>query len=149
MKSRKQRYQELFEQVKTLVEVSETEARLAKLFPQSQIQIGKDVKQLEKMKQKNIGKKGKYHSVIKMKKSSIVGKTDQQPEAEQPQESPINNSMMSPEESVRAMNDPMNAVQDLLTQGASEEDIVKYLSSQGMSEEEIQQLFQQLETPQE
>ena len=57
MKSRKQRYQELFEQVKTLVEVSETEARLAKLFPQSQIQIGKDVKQLEKMKQKNIGKK--------------------------------------------------------------------------------------------
>jgi hypothetical protein len=152
MKSKEQRYLELYEQVKTLVEVTETEVRLSKLFPQTQLQVGKDVKEIEKMKTKNVGKKGKYHSVIKMKRSSIVGKSDPQQEEQIPEEevqSGVNDGTMSPEESIRAMQDPSTMVQEMLSQGASEEEIIQYLASQGMSEEDIQALFQQLQTPQE
>lgn len=147
MKSKEQRYLELYEQVRTLVEVSETETRLAKLFPQTQLQVGKSVKDVEKLKKKNLGKKGKYHAVIKMKKSSVVGKSDPEPseQIDQQPESPINNSMMSPEESIRAMQDPLNMAKELLSQGMSIEDVVQYMTSQGIPEQDIEQLVQQLQ----
>lgn len=147
MKSKEQRYLELYEQVRTLVEVSETETRLAKLFPQTQLQVGKSVKDVEKLKKKNLGKKGKYHAVIKMKKSSVVGKSDPEPSEQigQQPESPINNSMMSPEESIRAMQDPLNMAKELLSQGMTIEDVVQYMTSQGIPEQDIEQLVQQLQ----
>lgn len=144
MKSKEQRYLELYEQVKTLVEVSETEARLAKLFPQTNYQVGsKGVKEIQARKKKNVGKNGKYHAVVKMKRSSIVIKKD--PEEEQvPVESPLNDGTMSPEESIRGMQDPSMVAQDLLTQGATPEEVLQQLVSQGLSEEEATGILQQL-----
>jgi CRISPR/Cas system-associated protein Cas5 (RAMP superfamily) len=145
MKSKEQRYLELYEQVKTLVEVSETESRLARLFPQSQFNLDKNAKKIEKLKTKNLGKKGKYHSVIKMKRSSVVGKSDGQEELPVEQEplSALNNGNQSPEESIRKMQDPMQLVQELLMQGMTPEQVTQYLQSEGMTDEEIQQILQQ------
>ena len=150
MKPKEQRYLELYEQVKRLVEVTETESRLAKLFPQSKFQIGnRDAQEIAKMKTKNVGKNGRYHSVVKMKKSSVVGRTDANQEVgmeEQPPiESPLNNGMQSPEESIRGMQDPMKVVQDLLSQGLSPDEVAQQLQQQGMSDEEISQIMQQLQ----
>ena len=143
MKSKEQRYLELYEQVRTLVEVSETESRLAKLFPQTKFQVGsKGAKELEAFKKKNVGKKGKYHAVVKMKRSSIVLKKE--PEEEQPVESPLNDGTMSPEETIRGMQDPSMVVQDLLSQGAAPEEVLQQLVSQGLSEEEAMSILQQL-----
>ena len=142
MKSKEQRYMELYEQVRTLVEVSETESRLARLFPQTQYQLGKDVKQIELAKKKNVGKNGKYHAVVKMKRSSVV--VEPENEEEEQVESPLNDGTMSPEESIRGMQDPSMVVQDLLSQGASPEDVVQQLVQQGMSEEEAISLLQSI-----
>jgi hypothetical protein len=144
MKSKEQRYLELYEQVKTLVEVSETEARLAKLFPQTNYQVGsKGAKQLEALKKKNIGKNGKYHSVIKMKRSSVV--SNKQPEQEQVSvETGLNDGTMSPEETIRGMQDPSMVAQDLISRGAAPEEVVQQLISQGVSEEEATSIVQQL-----
>ena len=147
MKPKEQRYLELYEQVKMIVEVSETETRLAKLFPQTNFQIGKNAKQIEAMKQKSVGKKGKYHSVVKMKRSSVVGKQDPEelpPDQMQDQESALNNGLMSPEESIRAMQDPMQLAQELLSQGSKPEEVAQYLVSQGMEEDQVAELMQQL-----
>lgn len=142
MKSKDQRYTELYEQVKNLVEVSETETRLAKLFPQTKFQVGsKGGKEIELLKKKNIGKKGKYHAVVKMKKSSVLNRKDE----EQPIESPINNTTMSPEESIRSMQDPMMVAQDLMSQGMSAEEVAQQLVSQGFPEEQVSQILQQLQ----
>lgn len=142
MKSKDQRYTELYEQVKNLVEVSETETRLAKLFPQTNFQVGsKGGKEIELLKKKNIGKKGKYHAVVKMKKSSVLNRKDE----EQPIESPINNTTMSPEESIRSMQDPMMVAQDLMSQGMSAEEVAQQLVSQGFPEEQVSQILQQLQ----
>ena len=143
MKSKEQRYLELYEQVRTLVEVSETESRLAKLFPQTKFQVGsKGSKEIEAFKKKNLGKKGKYHAVVKMKRSSVVLKKE--PEEEQPVESPLNDGTMSPEETIRGMQDPSMVVQDLLSQGAAPEEVLQQLVSQGLSEEEATSILQQL-----
>lgn len=151
MKPKEQRYLELYEQVKMIVEVSESEARLAKLFPQVNLQLGKAAKEVEKLKKKNIGKNGKYHSVIKMKRSSVVGKQDSQEtsdeQAQQDVVSPLNNGMQSPEETIRSMQDPTQMVQELISQGMQPEEIAQYLVSQGMSEEEVNALFQQMSEP--
>lgn len=142
MKSKEQRYMELYEQVKTLVEVTETESRLARLFPQTQYQLGKGAKQIELAKKKNVGKNGKYHAVVKMKRSSVVV---DEPEQDQEQvDSPMNDGTMSPEESIRAMQDPSMVAQDLLSQGAQPEEVLQQLVQQGMSEEEAVQLLQSL-----
>jgi len=143
MKSKEQRYTELYEQVKTLVEMSETEARLAKLFPQTNYQVGsKGTKELESLKKKNVGKKGKYHAVIKMKKKSVIQKEPQ--EEEQQVESPMNDGTMSPEESIRAMQDPTMVAQNLASQGTPPEEIYSQLIQQGVSEEEAQQIIQRI-----
>ena len=147
MKPKKERYYELYEQVKMIVEVTESESRLAKLFPQSSFQIGKTGKQVEAMKKKNFGSKGKYHSVVKMKRSSVVGKKDPEelgPEEMQDEQSPLNNGLMSPEESIRGMQDPVQMAQELLSQGMEPEEIGQYFVSQGMSEEEVAQILQQI-----
>lgn len=144
MKSKEQRYLELYEQVRTLVEVSETESRLAKLFPQTKFQVGsKGAKELEAFKKKNVGKKGKYHAVVKMKRSSIVLKKEPE-EEELPVESPLNDGTMSPEETIRGMQDPNMIAQDLLSQGAAPEEVIQQLVSQGLSEEEAMGILQQL-----
>lgn len=147
MKPKEQRYLELYEQVKMIVEVSETETRLAKLFPQTNFQIGKNAKQIEAMKQKSVGKRGKFHSVVKMKRSSVVGKQDPEelpPDQMQDKQSALNNGMMSPEESIRAMQDPMKLAQELLSQGSQPEEVAQYLVSQGMEEDQVAELMQQL-----
>ena len=148
MKPKEQRYLELYEQVKMIVEVSETESRLAKLFPQTNFQLGKNAKQVEALKKKNVGKKGKYHAVVKMKRSSVVGKQDpeQNPENTEQQDpmSPLNNGMQSPEETIRGMQDPAQLVQELLSQGMEIEEVAQYLVSQGMSEEDVAALDQSL-----
>jgi hypothetical protein len=148
MKPKEQRYLELYEQVKMIVEVSESEARLAKLFPQTNLQLGKSAKEVEKLKKKNIGKKGKYHAVVKMKRSSVVGKQDTQQNPEDMQQedptSPLNNGMQSPEETIRGMQDPIQMVQELLSQGMKPEEVAQYLLAQGMSEEDVDVLFQQI-----
>lgn len=147
MKPKEQRYTELYEQVKMIVEVSESETRLAKLFPQTNFQLGKNAKQVEALKKKSIGKKGKYHSVVKMKRSSVVGKQDPEENTDglndQDPTSPLNNGMQSPEETIRGMQDPMQMVQELLSQGMKPEEVAQYLVSQGISEEDVQALFQQ------
>lgn len=150
MKPKEQRYQELYEQVKLLIEVSETETRLSKLFPQSQFQIGnRDARGIASLKKKNTGKKGKYHSVIKMKTSSVVTKKDLSAEPEeQPVESPLNDGTMSPEETIRGMQDPLMVIKDLLSKGMNEEEILQQLIKQGMSEEEAVAAIQQVSTPQ-
>ena len=147
MKPKEQRYLELYEQVKRLVEVTETESRLAKLFPTSQFQMGtnQDAKAIESFKKKNLGKNGKYHAVIKMKKSSVVKKNAEQ---EQPVASPLNDGTMSPEETLRGMQDPNMVVQDLASQGLSPEEIVQQLVAQGMSEEEAMAAVQSMQQPQ-
>ncbi len=145
MKSKEQRYTELYEQVKSLVEVSETETRLAKLFPQTKFQVGsKGGKEIELLKKKNIGKKGKYHAVVKMKRSSVIKKKDAEQEGDTI-ESPINNTTMSPEESIRSMQDPMMVAQDLMSQGMSVEEIAQQLVSQGFPEDQVNQIVQQLQ----
>ena len=147
MKPKEQRYLELYEQVKMIVEVSETETRLAKLFPQTNFQIGKNAKHIEAMKQKSVGKRGKFHSVVKMKRSSVVGKQDPEevpPDQMQDKPSALNNGMMSPEESIRAMQDPMKLAQELLSQGSQPEEVAQYLVSQGMEEDQVAELMQQL-----
>lgn len=149
MKSKEQRYLELYEQVKTIVEVTESESRLAKLFPQIDINLGKAAKQVEAQKKKNIGKKGKYHSVVKMKRSSVVGKQD--PEEAPPEDlqqdpvSDLNNGMKSPEETIRGMQDPVQMVQELLSQGMSPDEIGQYLLSQGMDEQQVSDIMQQIQ----
>ena len=136
---------ELYEQVKNLVEVSETESRLAKLFPQTKFQVGsKGGKEIELLKKKNIGKKGKYHAVVKMKRSSVVIKKDAEQEGDAV-ESPINNTTMSPEESIRSMQDPMMVAQDLMSQGMTTEEIAQQLVSQGFPEDQVNQIIQQLQ----
>ena len=151
MKPKEQRYLELYEQVKMIVEVSESEARLAKLFPQTNFQLGKQAKEVEALKKKNIGKKGKYHSVVKMKRSSVVGKQD--PEEQPPEEiqdpSMMNDGTQSPEETIRAMQDPTQMVQELLSQGMKPEEVAQYLISQGMEEDQVMQLLQQMAGDQE
>lgn len=156
MKPKEQRYLELYEQIKMIVEVTETETRLAKLFPQTNLQLGKSAKQVEALKKKSLGKKGKYHSVVKMKRSSVVGKQDPEelpPDQMQDQQSGLNNGLMSPEETIRAMQDPVQLVQELMSQGMQAEDIAQYLVSQGMDEEQVAEILQQLsgqeEEPQE
>lgn len=150
MKPREDRFRELYEQVLMLVEVSETEARLSKLFPQSRFNVGTGVaKELEKEKKKNVGKKGKFHSVVKMKKSSVLLKKDEPEEAEAAEvvpgtEQTLNNDAMSPEETIRAMQDPNRVVQDMIAQGMQPEEIVQALVSQGMTEEEATSLVQQV-----
>ena len=148
MKPKEQRYLELYEQVRTIVEVSESEARLAKLFPQINLQLGKTAKEVEKLKKKNIGKNGKYHAVVKMKRSSVVGRQDlEQTPEEMPQDpsSPLNDGMQSPEETIRGMQDPIQMVQELISQGMGAEEIVQYLASQGMDEEQINDIMQQIQ----
>lgn len=144
MKSKEQRYIELYEQVKTLVEVSETESRLARLFPQTQYQIGKDVKQVAVAKKKNVGKNGKYHAVVKLKRSSVIMEPQDDEQSEQPIESPLNDGTMSPEESIRGMQDPSMVAQDLLSQGASPEEVVAQLVQMGLQEDDAVQLIQNM-----
>jgi len=142
MKSKEQRYTELYEQVKTLVEVSETESRLARLFPQTNYQLSKGAKEIESAKKKNLGKKGKYHAVIKMKRSSVV---EDEPENDQEDvESQLNNSTMTPEDTIRGMQDPSMVAQDLLSQGASPEEVLTQLVQQGIAEDEAVQIIQSL-----
>ena len=149
MKPKEQRFQELFEQIQTLIEVSETEARLTKLFPQSRFNIGTGVaKELEKDKKKNLGKKGKFHSVVKMKRSSVLLSKDEPEEAEAAEvvpgtEQTLNNDAMSPEDTIRAMQDPTRVVQDMLAKGMQPDQIVQELVNQGMTEEEATVLVQQ------
>lgn len=151
MKPKEQRYLELYEQVKMIVEVSESESRLAKLFPQTNFQLGKQAKQVEALKKKNIGKKGKYHSVVKMKRSSVVGKQDPEelPPDEMQNGSLMNDGTQSPEETIRAMQDPMQMVQELLGQGMQPEEVAQYLVSQGMDEQQVMDIMQQLSGEQE
>lgn len=146
MKPKKERYFELYEQIKMIVEVTESESRLAKLFPQSSFQIGKSGKQIEGMKKKNFGSKGKYHSVVKMKRSSVVGKKDPEelpPDEMQDEQSLLNNGLKSPEESIRGMQDPVQMAQELLSQGMEPEEVGQYFVSQGMNDEEVAQVLQQ------
>jgi hypothetical protein len=146
MKPKEQRYLELYEQVKMIVEVSESEARLAKLFPQTNFQLGKQAKEVEALKKKNIGKKGKYHSVVKMKRSSVVGKQDPEelPPEEMQDPSMMNDGTQSPEETIRAMQDPVQMAQELMAQGMQPEEVAQYLVSQGMEEDQVMELMQQI-----
>lgn len=151
MKPKEQRYLELYEHVRALVEVSETETRLSKLFPQTKFQVGeKGAAAVSDAKTKNVGKKGKYHAVIKMKTSSVIQKplpTDDDGNPIEP-ESPLNNGMQSPEESIRGMRDIGKVAQDLLSQGLSPDDVVAQLVAQGVEQEEAMSIIQQLSAQQ-
>jgi len=109
--------------------------------------VGKTGKQVEAMKKKNFGSKGKYHSVVKMKRSSVVGKKDPEelgPDEMQDEQSPLNNGLMSPEESIRGMQDPVQMAQELLSQGMEPEEVGQYFISQGMNDQEVSELLQQV-----
>jgi len=150
MKTKEDRLQELTEQVQMLIEVSESEARLAKLFPQSRFNIGSgEAKEVEGLKKKNIGKKGKFHSVIKMKRSSVIMKPEEPQEAEAQEvvpgtEETLNNPSMTPEDTIRGMQDPMRVAQDLLAQGMQPEEVIAQMVQQGMDEQQVVEIVQQL-----